>query len=247
MVAPAKKVQIIQTPEEIQIDYQGDTCLNFDINQQGDWNDQALKASKQASNLNALEAKNIKEINIPMHADPEFLYSDSQTCTTVSSNSSTETADSANNNVDFPSEIDVFEVFIVNDDETLTQEEMKSEISEISYMIPTPKNGTPRDLSLTPISIMVIDTISTIKSRKILKVLFDPGSTKTMISRKVLPKDTIPKVLSNTKNVSTLAGTMQTKEMVHLRNLKLPEFDKNRRIDEQKALVFYQKCRYDIS
>ena len=34
--------------------------------------------------------------------------------------------------------------------------------------------------------------------------------------------------------------------MVHLRNLKLPEFDKNRRIDEQKALVFDQKCRYDI-
>ena len=178
MAAPAKKVRIIQTLEEFQIDFQGDTCLNFDINQRGDWNDQALKAS----NLNALKAKNIKEINIPIHADPEFLYSDSQTCTTVSSNSSTETADSANNNVDFPSEIDIFEVFIGNDDETHTQEEMKYEISEISYMIPTPKNGTPRDLSLTPISIMVIDTISTIKSRKILKVRFDPCYTKTMIS-----------------------------------------------------------------
>ena len=46
---------------------------------------------------------------------------------------------------------------------------------------------------------MVVDTISTIKSRKILKVLFDPGSTNTMISQKALPKDTIPKVLSNTK------------------------------------------------
>ena len=34
--------------------------------------------------------------------------------------------------------------------------------------------------------------------------------------------------------------------MVKLRNLNLPEFDKNRRIDEQKALVFDQKCRYDI-
>ena len=107
MAAPAKKVRIIQTPEEFQIDFQGDTCLNFDINQQGDWNDQALKAS----NLNALEAKNTKEINIPIHADPEFLYSDSQTCTTVSRNSSTETANRANNNTDFPSEIDVFEVF----------------------------------------------------------------------------------------------------------------------------------------
>ena len=162
-----------------------------------------------------------------MHADAEFLYSDSQACIAVSSNSSTETADSASNNTDFPREIDVFEVFIENDDKTHTQEEMKSEISEISYMIPTPKNETPRDLSLTPISIMVINTISTIKSRKLLKVLFDPGSTKTIISQKALTKDTIPKVLANTKNVNTLAGTMKTDEMVHLRNLKLPKFDKN--------------------
>ena len=34
--------------------------------------------------------------------------------------------------------------------------------------------------------------------------------------------------------------------MVKLRNLKLPEFDKNCQVDEQKALVFDQKCRYDI-
>ena len=34
--------------------------------------------------------------------------------------------------------------------------------------------------------------------------------------------------------------------MVHLRNLKLPEFDKNWRIYKQKALVFNQKCQYDI-
>ena len=34
--------------------------------------------------------------------------------------------------------------------------------------------------------------------------------------------------------------------MVHLRNLKLPEFDKNRIISEQKALIFDNKCRYDI-
>lgn len=43
----------MQTPEE----FQGtDMCLNFDINQWGNWNAQALKAS----NLNAQEAKNIK-------------------------------------------------------------------------------------------------------------------------------------------------------------------------------------------
>ena len=39
---------------------------------------------------------------------------------------------------------------------------------------------------------------------------------------------------------------MQTKDMVHLRDLRLPEFDKNRQIDEQKALIFDGKCRYDV-
>ena len=34
--------------------------------------------------------------------------------------------------------------------------------------------------------------------------------------------------------------------MVTLRDLRLPEFDKNRRIEEQKALVFDTECRYDI-
>jgi hypothetical protein len=34
---------------------------------------------------------------------------------------------------------------------------------------------------------MVCDTISLVRSRTILKVLFDPGSTVTFISRKCLP------------------------------------------------------------
>ena len=34
--------------------------------------------------------------------------------------------------------------------------------------------------------------------------------------------------------------------MVTLRDIRLPEFNKNRRISEQEALVFDAKCRYDI-
>ena len=34
--------------------------------------------------------------------------------------------------------------------------------------------------------------------------------------------------------------------MVHLRDFRLTEFDKNRRIDEQKALIFDGKCQYDV-
>ena len=34
--------------------------------------------------------------------------------------------------------------------------------------------------------------------------------------------------------------------MVTMRDFRLPEYDKNRRIEENKALVFDTPCRYDI-
>ena len=120
------------------------------------------------------------------------------------------------------------------------------EEQDVTYMIPVPKTGTPRDSSLTPITIMVVDTMGLKKSRSLLKVLFDPGSTKSLISRKALPRMAQLIPLTSAKKVTTLAGSMQTKDMVHLRDLRLPEFDKNRRIDEQKALIFDGKCRYDV-
>ncbi len=39
----------------------------------------------------------------------------------------------------------------------------------------------------TPVTVMVVDTISSVKSRILLKVLLDSGSTTTMINRKYLP------------------------------------------------------------
>jgi hypothetical protein len=42
---------------------------------------------------------------------------------------------------------------------------------------------------LTPVTIMVVDTISSVKSRILLKVLLDSGSTTTMIDRKCLPRN----------------------------------------------------------
>ena len=34
--------------------------------------------------------------------------------------------------------------------------------------------------------------------------------------------------------------------MTRLRDIRLPEFDKNRQIDEIKALIFDNECKYDI-
>ena len=39
---------------------------------------------------------------------------------------------------------------------------------------------------------------------------------------------------------------MATNRTVHLRDIRLPEFDKNCKISQQKALVFDKECRYDI-
>ena len=88
-----------------------------------------------------------------------LLYYVDQTLTAVSRQSSTK---SAGNTI--PEENDVFQDLIEDDDKTHTREDMYSEIFEISYMIPTPKNGQPRDFSLTEISIMIIDIIEIVAS-----------------------------------------------------------------------------------
>jgi len=54
----------------------------------------------------------------------------------------------------------------------------------VTYMIPVPKTGTPRDSSLIPITVMGVDNMGFKRSRSLLKVPFDPGSTKSLIGRK---------------------------------------------------------------
>ena len=46
--------------------------------------------------------------------------------------------------------------------------------------------------------------------------------------------------------MKTLVGTFTIADTVTLNDIRLPEFDKNRRIEEQKALVFDTTCCYDI-
>ena len=108
------------------------------------------------------------------------------------------------------------------------------EEQDVTYMIPIPKTGTPSDSSLTPITIMVVDTMGLKKSRTLLKVLFDPESTKSLISRKALPRGAQLIPLTSVKKVTTLAGSMQTSDMVHLRDLRLPGFDKIDKLTSRK-------------
>ena len=117
---------------------------------------------------------------------------------------------------------------------------------EVIYSVPVPKTEAHKGSALTPISICVTSTIGLLPTQQLFRVLFDSGSTATMINRKCLPTGCNTQSLSTAKNCVTLGGTFQTKERVILRGIKLPEFDKARRIDSQNALVFDGKSRYDI-
>jgi len=115
---------------------------------------------------------------------------------------------------------------------------------EINDIIPEVK--MPNKKRLTPTSIMVMDTISAVRSRTLLKVLFDPGSTATLIKRKCLPKHCKAIPTKQERKINTLAGSCETKFVVVMRNLRLPELDKNRVVDQEKALVFNGQCKYDV-
>jgi hypothetical protein len=58
-----------------------------------------------------------------------------------------------------------------------------------------------------------------------------------MIKRSALPKGVITKLLGDTKLVRTLAGYYKMQEVITMQDIRLPEFDKNRRINQQKVLV----------
>ncbi len=75
----------------------------------------------------------------------------------------------------------------------------------------------------------------------------DSGSTTTMIIRKFLLKNCQTCKISNSRKIGTLAGSYTSSEMVVSHNLRLPELDKNRNVDQQKALIFdTDSCRYDV-
>jgi hypothetical protein len=106
---------------------------------------------------------------------------------------------------------------------------------------------SPQNRSLTPVTIIVADSIGAVRSRKLLKVLLDSGSTPLLINKKCLPKKCKPCQISQSRMVNTLAGSYQSSAMVVMRNLRLPELDKNRNIEQQKALIFESDtCRYDV-
>jgi hypothetical protein len=62
-----------------------------------------------------------------------------------------------------------------------------------------------------------------------------------------MPKGIITKFLGDTKLVRTLAGHLKMHKVIAMQDLIFPEFDKNRRINQQKVLVFdNDNVKYDV-
>ena len=88
--------------------------------------------------------------------------------------------------------------------------------------------------NLTPVTIMIADSIGTVRSRKLLKVLLDSGSTATLINKRCLPKKCKPCQISQSKMVNTLAGSYQSSAMVVMHNLRLPNLTKIETLNNKK-------------
>ena len=91
--------------------------------------------------------------------------------------------------------------------------------------------GNSRSLLQTPATISTTRTIKYLTSKRLLRVLLDYGSRKTLIHRSALLK-VIVTVPVNGATLTTLAGKISATEMVTMRDFCLPEFDKNRRIED---------------
>jgi len=127
-------------------------------------------------------------------------------------------------------------------DDSVTANNRKKRDKHTVDVLPSTKN-------LTPVTIMVVDTIGTVKSRRLLKlkVLLDSGSTITLSNKKCLPKACKPCPISQSRMVNTLAGSYQPSAIVIMCNIRLPGLDKNRNVDQQKALTFESDtCNYDV-
>ena len=108
-----------------------------------------------------------------------------------------------------------------------------------------PKMGNRRSLLKTPAKTTTTININSLTRKRLLRVLLDYVSRKTLIHRSALPKGIVTMPI-NGATLTTLVGKMSATEMVTMRDFYLPEFDKNIRIEEQKSLVFDTPCRYGI-
>lgn len=99
---------------------------------------------------------------------------------------------------------------------------------------------------IIPATMLIARNIQDRTSGRLLKVLFDSGSTRSMINQKALPRNCQPMQLNNPIRANTIQGTFESKEIVIMESIILPEFHRSLKVDKQSAYVFTGPCNYDI-
>ena len=79
----------------------------------------------------------------------------------------------------------------------------------------------------TPATICTVNTIGAIRSRRLFRILLDSGASCCLIKKSSLPKGVVLNELSASKQIKTLSGQVKAQQVVTLRDIRLPEFDKN--------------------
>ena len=90
------------------------------------------------------------------------------------------------------------------------------------------------------------NTINSIIGQRLLKVLLDSDLRQILIHTSALTRGIVTNTLNKYHTLSTLGSKVTTSKMVTLRDLCLSEFNKNRRGEQQKALVVDHSCCYNI-
>ena len=133
---------------------------------------------------------------------------------------------------------------IEKEEEEIVNEEKEEGL--IFNNVPTPKTKTTKPEGIVPSSVMVCRAIQGKESGQLLRILFDSGSTNTLINSNCLPNGATPSLMGESLNCNTAAGPLKVNREVYLEHIMLPEFDRSTSIDVQKAVVFDAPCRYDV-
>ena len=106
--------------------------------------------------------------------------------------------------------------------------------------------GNHEDGDLPPIVYLMANMTGSILDPAIHRTLLDSGSGKTLISKSALPPGTEIQVTEQDEQMNTMAGIFKPLGYVILKDLWMPEFDKNLPIYDQMCYVFDTPCRYQI-
>ena len=103
-----------------------------------------------------------------------------------------------------------------------------------------------KNSDLLPVLYMMAGMVGGVRDPTIMRTLLDSGSSKTLIRRSALPPNVEVRPTEQDEPMNTMAGIFKPTGYVILRDLRIPEFDKNLSIDGQLCYVFDTPCRYQI-